>query len=283
MTKLSDRIKQLRKSAGMTQEQFGKTFGMVKSTVSLYESGKSTPNDEIKQKICEYFDISFDYLLGRTDNKDTAYMTLTKASSSGQSISHWISKSGLKYEDIANKIGTSVKQLQDYANGFLLPPLHILVALSEICDVSTDCLLGISDESRKKGIDNILPFRYDPKISERIHSLCKKNNIKTSFLCDLLCLSEDEIYFLIEYGFVPHIDTIIKLADFFNVSCDYLLCHINEREEKILNTFRLLNDDNQDIIVGEIKKSLRDQKHEESFATDNVLKKHLGSNVFKTL
>jgi len=39
MAKLSDRIKSLRLSAGMTQEEFGKKFGIVKSTVSLYESG----------------------------------------------------------------------------------------------------------------------------------------------------------------------------------------------------------------------------------------------------
>lgn len=50
MANLSDRIKSLRLSANMTQEEFGKKFGIVKSTVSLYESGKSTPNDETKNK-----------------------------------------------------------------------------------------------------------------------------------------------------------------------------------------------------------------------------------------
>lgn len=64
---LSDRIKSLRLSANMTQTEFGEKFGIVKSTVSLYESGKSTPNDEIKKQICDYFGISLDYLLGRED------------------------------------------------------------------------------------------------------------------------------------------------------------------------------------------------------------------------
>lgn len=64
MANLSDRIKSLRLSAEMTQEEFGKKFGIVKSTVSLYESGKSTPNDQIKKQICEYFHVSLDYLLG---------------------------------------------------------------------------------------------------------------------------------------------------------------------------------------------------------------------------
>ena len=43
MPKLSDRIKELRKSAGMTQEEFGQKFGVVKSTVSL-EMAKCRPS-----------------------------------------------------------------------------------------------------------------------------------------------------------------------------------------------------------------------------------------------
>ena len=65
MTSISARIRLLRTNANLTQEEFGKIFGIVKSTVSLYESGKSCPNDQIKLKICEYFDVPTDYLLGR--------------------------------------------------------------------------------------------------------------------------------------------------------------------------------------------------------------------------
>ncbi len=43
MANISDRIKMLRTSAGLTQEEFGNIFGIVKSTVSLYESGKKLP------------------------------------------------------------------------------------------------------------------------------------------------------------------------------------------------------------------------------------------------
>lgn len=71
---LSDRIKSLRLSADMTQEEFGKKFGIVKSTVSLYESGKSTPNDQIKKQICDYFHVSLDYLLGVDRQGEPDYM-----------------------------------------------------------------------------------------------------------------------------------------------------------------------------------------------------------------
>ena len=69
MSKLASRIKSLRKEKDLTQEEFGKLFGIVKSTVSLYESGKSTPDDETKKKIADYFGVSLDYLMGASNIK----------------------------------------------------------------------------------------------------------------------------------------------------------------------------------------------------------------------
>lgn len=67
MATIGERIRGLRELADMTQEEFGKLFGVVKSTVSLYENGRSTPNDQIKTQICKYFDVSLDFLLGLSD------------------------------------------------------------------------------------------------------------------------------------------------------------------------------------------------------------------------
>lgn len=67
MATIGERIKQLRKEHDLTQEQFGNLFGVVKSTVSMYESNKSIPDDEMKKKIAEYFNVSLDWLMGRTD------------------------------------------------------------------------------------------------------------------------------------------------------------------------------------------------------------------------
>lgn len=67
MATLAERIKKLRTEKSLTQEEFGKIFGIVKSTVSLYEGNKSTPDDEIKKKIAKYFDVSLDYLMAESD------------------------------------------------------------------------------------------------------------------------------------------------------------------------------------------------------------------------
>ena len=62
------RIKLLRTSYKITQEQLAKELGLNnKSSIANYESGYSMPSDEIKIKLAEYFCVSLDYLLGKTD------------------------------------------------------------------------------------------------------------------------------------------------------------------------------------------------------------------------
>lgn len=70
MASISDRIRLLRAESHMTQEEFGRIFGISKPTVSFYEHGKSVPNDQIKTAIARYFGVSVDYLLGVTDSRE---------------------------------------------------------------------------------------------------------------------------------------------------------------------------------------------------------------------
>lgn len=72
MDTLANRLKHLRKSSNLTQTDLGKILGVGKTTVSMYETNNSTPSDEIKLKIAEYFNVSLDYLLGKTDIKNSS-------------------------------------------------------------------------------------------------------------------------------------------------------------------------------------------------------------------
>lgn len=75
MASISDRIRLLRTESHMTQEEFGRIFGISKPTVSFYEHGKSVPNDQIKTAIARYFGVSVDYLLGVTDSRELTNQT----------------------------------------------------------------------------------------------------------------------------------------------------------------------------------------------------------------
>lgn len=69
MKSIGERIKYLRISKGINQEELGKKLGLVKSTISMYENNKSTPDADMLTRLADYFGVSIDYLLGRTNIK----------------------------------------------------------------------------------------------------------------------------------------------------------------------------------------------------------------------
>lgn len=67
MVKFGERVKQLRQSAGMTQEQLAERIWVSKATISNYELSERNPSPEIIIKIARVFGVSTDYLLGVED------------------------------------------------------------------------------------------------------------------------------------------------------------------------------------------------------------------------
>jgi transcriptional regulator with XRE-family HTH domain len=65
---LGDRMKQLRKEHGLTQDQLAERLNVKKTTISNYETGYSTPSNEMLKKLASTLNVSTDYLLERTDN-----------------------------------------------------------------------------------------------------------------------------------------------------------------------------------------------------------------------
>ncbi|MDU2282267.1 helix-turn-helix domain-containing protein [Clostridium sp.] len=67
---LGNRLKDLRYQKEITQEELGKVLNKTKNNISQYETGKRQPDNETLIKISEYFQVSLDYLLGKTDIKN---------------------------------------------------------------------------------------------------------------------------------------------------------------------------------------------------------------------
>ncbi len=67
MKSLGNRIKYLREKHNISQIEFSKKIGVSNAVLSRYESGDRKPDYDILQIIADYFEVSTDYLLGRTD------------------------------------------------------------------------------------------------------------------------------------------------------------------------------------------------------------------------
>ena len=68
MNNIGEKIKLLRKSRKLTQEDFSQKIGVSRSTLSCYEIGQRTPSLKTLQEIAEIFGIGLDYFgLSATD------------------------------------------------------------------------------------------------------------------------------------------------------------------------------------------------------------------------
>lgn len=59
---IGQKLKHLRRSKGLTQDQLSQSSGIPRSTISNYEIGRRSPrNLRELQKLCDYFGVSLDY------------------------------------------------------------------------------------------------------------------------------------------------------------------------------------------------------------------------------
>ena len=65
------RLKELRKARNISQLKLALDLDMNQNSISRYETGERQADYETLIRFAEYFDVSLDYLLGRTDSPDT--------------------------------------------------------------------------------------------------------------------------------------------------------------------------------------------------------------------
>ncbi|EKQ56336.1 MULTISPECIES: helix-turn-helix transcriptional regulator [unclassified Clostridium] len=70
MNTLGDRLRDLRNEIKLEQKEFAKILNVHKGTVSNWENNKRSPDKEMISKIASYFNVTTDYLLCRTNDKN---------------------------------------------------------------------------------------------------------------------------------------------------------------------------------------------------------------------
>lgn len=66
-----DRLKVLRKQKQLTQAEAAELFDVSRTCYSSWELGQSCPPLDDLFTLCIFFDVSADYLIGRSDDKDS--------------------------------------------------------------------------------------------------------------------------------------------------------------------------------------------------------------------
>ena len=113
----SNRLKSLRKDLNLTQSMLADKLGIVRTAVTNYETGRALPDPNTLEMIAEIFNVSTDYLLGRTDTRITNPLF-------DNSISYRYSDKPVSYEDILNYVDKHLASLPEDQRDYLVKQVN---------------------------------------------------------------------------------------------------------------------------------------------------------------
>ena len=141
-----NRIKELRHKKELTQKELATMLKLNQTAIGKYERGELEPCIATLQQLADIFDCSIDYIVGRKNNLDNGSNAVTSLQENTLNISQVIktlrTEHKLTQKQLAEKIGSSAKNIWAYENGFSNPPLEACVKLANIFGVSIDYLVG---------------------------------------------------------------------------------------------------------------------------------------------
>lgn len=68
--KIGTRIAELRKEKGLSQAEFANKMGVSLASVCMWEQNKREPRRELRDKLCDFFNVDMNYLTGKSDVKN---------------------------------------------------------------------------------------------------------------------------------------------------------------------------------------------------------------------
>ncbi len=90
-------LKKLRAEKGLTQEDISNELKINRATYAHYETGRRQPDTGTLEMLAEYFNVSVDYLLGRTLKKSLYALN-------GEEVPVVLREIGIEYIEIAREM-----------------------------------------------------------------------------------------------------------------------------------------------------------------------------------
>lgn len=143
----AERLRLLRRQKKISQEKLAAEIGVERSSIGKYEGNQNiTPSDDVKCRIADYFNVSLDYLFGRTDipNTDNEQSVDEPGDESYKKFKFKRCReaNGYTQEQLAEKLHTTAHAVAEWESGERKPSLDKLIKLADLYNVSTDYLLG---------------------------------------------------------------------------------------------------------------------------------------------
>lgn len=174
------RIKELRTENGLTQQELAKILNVSSMSISFYENEQRKPDSEFIIACSRFFDVSADYLLGKTYKRRIPREERFGAFS--KRLKHVRELKGISQRQAAEDLNISPQNLSYYENG-RDAGYGLLVRMARYYDVTVEYLIGASPVMQRKNVD----INKDIGLNDKtINLLRQRNKFGYSYAADIV-------------------------------------------------------------------------------------------------
>lgn len=162
------RLRDLRKQQKLTQAELAKKLKISASTIGMYEQNRRAPDSQTITDFANFFSVSVDYLLGRTDNIFSP-------------LKFYREDKGLTQQQVADKVGLDLDTYIAYENRTIKPDKEILNKLANIFNMPPAFIWGTidpDDESYQESVKRIIERENKLRQSDE-SALLKRQPVQT--------------------------------------------------------------------------------------------------------
>ena len=129
----------------------------------------------------------------------------------------------IKKSKLPSEIGIDYRSLANALNYGIIPSTRILIRIADYFNISIKYLLGQTDDEYFQKTFNDVTFET------RLKELCSENDVTYYQVSKDCHFSNSYISRWINFGYLPSLEFLDILSDYFNVSIDYLLGRTDNR------------------------------------------------------
>ena len=163
------RIKELRTENGLTQQELAKILNVSSMSISFYENEQRKPDSEFIIACSRFFDVSTDYLLGKTYKRRIPREERFGAFS--KRLKHVRELKGISQRQAAEDLNISPQNLSYYENG-RDAGYGLLVRMARYYDVTVEYLIGASPVMQRENVD----INKDIGLNDKTINLLRQRN-----------------------------------------------------------------------------------------------------------
>lgn len=139
MNSFQERLQELLVEYNLSRLQLSKNIGISFETINGYFNKNFYPEISVAVKLANYFNCSIDYLLGLTDeinSADNNELTFV------ETLKKLIKEKNTSIEKLMRALNMSENNYYRWQRGTTKPAMNSLIALAKYFDVSVDYLIG---------------------------------------------------------------------------------------------------------------------------------------------